>query len=421
MRNFYKFLFFGLLFCIYYFTSFDRISFGDCIGYVNTVEKGEIIWHATSVDHFLYTNAMVLFKVLSGLETVLAIKLFDSISAIIALFFVFKFSEALFKSNKYAYLSTVIFGFSFSFWRMSSTIEVCTFNTIFLGIFLYYVILFFKKKDIQFLNLASLILGISFWIHVQNIMIIPSLLFLYFYAYKKLNLKITTAIVLFLSSSLALFIPSIILGDNLLHVYGSTNPQWVKGTFTKSIVQYLKDIGVACAYLFYNFWYFIIPAIYSIWYRFKRPSYFNIFLAIAFLIPFAFGTFYNVSDNYVYFIGPYQIFLIFILDGVIILSKKYKNIYKLSWFAVLLIPLMYFLSYHILLQLEPVKKFDTQKAYKGGLSYYAFPWMNNNKGILKVTIDNEPTAELIPWMLESANEYIEVRKNKDTLEELREK
>lgn len=421
MKYFFKVLFFGILFCIYYVTSFDRVSFGDCMAYVNMVEQGELLPNASSADHFLYTNSMIIFKTITGLDSIVAIRLFDSLSAIIALFFVFKIIEALFNSSRYSFLGTVIFAFSFSFWRMASTIEVCTFNTIFLGAFLYYVICFFKTKDIKFLSLASLILGISFWIHVQNIMIIPSLFFLYFYTWKNLNLKTMPAVILFLGSSLALFIPSIILKENLTHVYGSSNAILIQGTFTKSIAQYLKDIVIACGYLIYNFWYFIIPAIYSIWSRFKKPSYLNIFLAIAFIIPFAFGTFYNVSDNYVYFLGPYQIFLLYIIDGIILLSKKRKAFYQFSWILALTIPLMYIVSYQILIQLKSVKKFDAEKSYKGGLSYYTYPWMINNKGILEITIDNKPTSEPIPWMLKSAKDYINIRKDKETLEKLRKK
>ncbi|WP_434981619.1 hypothetical protein [Daejeonia sp. YH14] len=224
----------------------------------------------------------------------------------------------------------------------------------------------------------------------------------------------------FLIPSLLLFVPALITGDDLRNVYGSTNTKWVTGTFTKSIRQYLKDIAIALGYFIYNFWYFILPGLFGIYHRFRRPSQLNIFLAIGFLIPFAFGTFYNVSDNYVYFIGPYQIFLIYVVDGLVQFSKKYNKTLVISSVLALMMPLMYVISYQIVLKTPQGQAFHQFKKYKGGLNYYLYPWMNNNVGVLEFTIEKRPSPEDIYWMKTVSRWFIENRMKKgDTLEEIK--
>lgn len=413
------FLFFAFLFLIYYYTSFDRVSFGDCIGYIYIVEKGDFVPDAGSTAHFLYTNSLILFKKMIPLETITSIRLFGSITAVLAIFFLYRALYAYTESYNKSLLGALIFAFSFSFWRMASTIEVCTFNSIFLSAFLYLSVLFYRTQKAVYLNYASLILGLSFWVHVQNIMVIPAWMFLTFYAWKNLKININAAVLLFFGMALSLFIPSIILQQNLSNVYGSANPQWIQGTFTKTIPQYLTDVAKSIVYLIYNFWYFLLPAIYFIFYKIRQFDYFDIFLSLAFLIPFGFGTFYNVSDNYVYFIGPYQILMIYMISGIILLAEKYHNFGKLSWSAAFALPVLYIISYQALIQIDQVKKFDNEKSYKGGLAYYIYPWMINNKGLLEFIIDKKESPDDIPWMIKSGNEYIDLIKDKKSLAEIK--
>lgn len=413
-----SFIFFCFVFGLYYYFSFDKVSFGDCIGYAKLVETGNFIKTATSADHFLYTNTMIFFHKISGLDTIESIRVFSVLSAVIALFIFFKALNLTFNKT-YSYLGTLIFMVSFTFWRTTETIEACTFNSIFLSLFLYYSLRFFKQKRIKDLQILGFVLGFSFWSHVQNIMLIPAFLYLLFSSFPKNKKGSFFAFILFLIPAVGLFIPAIVYQYDLINVYSSANPSWVKGTFTKSFSGYLKDFAVSLGYLVYNFWYFLLFAGISIWYRIRKINVFLIYFILAFGIPFAFGTFYNVSDNYVYFIGPYQILILYILDGIRIASEKYRSIVKISFGLTVLVPFLYLGSGLVISATEQGQRFNELKQYKGGLSYYLYPWMINNVGILETTIENRPTAEAIPWMTECAKEYIELRKNKQTTDELK--
>lgn len=402
----------------YYLFSFDRVSFGDCIGYVYFVERGEFTKTATSAEHFLYYNGLILFQKITQIETINSIRIFTSISASIAVFILYK-TFRLYFNQKISILGALMFALSFTFWRITETIEVATFNSIFNSAFLYFSIKYLKEFKKNDLNLAALILGISFWCHVQNIMLIPALLYLFFISMKQNKSWYSTPI-FFLIPAIALLVMPYIFNYNPVLAFGSTNKAWIEGTFTKSIVDYLKDTIVAIGYIIYNFWYFVIFGLISIFFRYSKWSKENTFFFLAFGIPFAFGTFYNVSDNYVYFIGPYQILIIFILDGIRMSEKKIKNTISVSFIGVLLFPILYLASLNLVTLIPAGNKFNIEKAYKGGLNYYLVPWMNNNTGVIDVVLNQKSTgSDKIFWMEESVLEFVKLRSKKQTLEEIK--
>ena len=418
MKKLIPFLGFLLITVFYYALSFDKISFGDCMVYSFYVERGDFVKTATSLDHFLYMNSLILFSKLTFMDTIVSIRLFNSLSAAGAVL-IFYFALKEYFKNGLAVLGAIIMALSFTFWRTTSTIEVCSFNTIFLSLFLLYSIRFLKQKNAKDLNLASFILALSFWSHVQNIMLIPALVFLMCLAYRTYGSKAFISLIYFLIPALALFIPAILYDYDFIQVYASSNPHWIKGTFQKSILEYGKDVVVALAYLVYNLWYFLIPAAYSIFCRFKKITNHNIFYFFAFGVPFGFATFYNVSDNYVYFIGPYQIIILFAIDGIARWSKEKQNITKLAYVGALAFPLIYQMCFQVALLTPQGLAFHEKKEYKGGLNYYLKPWMNDNVGLLDVYLNKKPTTDEIPWMYYYSDEFIKCRIKKQPLEEIK--
>jgi len=136
---------------------------------------------------------------------------------------------------------------------------------------------------------------------------------------------------------------------------------------------------------------------------------FNIFFLASVLI-YGFATFYAVSDNYIFFLPFNIVFALAIGYGLT--SGKHLYFKKLSWICVLT-PVLYYLAFSISISFVPqAKKFDDFKSYKGGLTYYMLPWMNNNKGILEFVIDKKTSPEPINWMIESAETYIQELKKK---------
>lgn len=417
MKKLITFLCFSALVIFYYVFSFDKVSFGDCIAYVYLVEKNEWTTTASSLDHFLYTNALILFHRIIAIDTIDAIRWFNSLIASTSVY-LFYLALRNYFNLKFSVLGVLIMSLSFTFWRSTSTIEICSFNTLFLSGFLLFSIRFLKTKNIKDLHLVAIILGISFWSHVQNIMLIPSFIFLLYLGFKNYGSKTFVSLLAFLTPTLGLFIPALIQGYPLIDVYASSNSSWVAGTFNKSILDYLKDIVIALGYLVYNLWYFIIPASVAIFYRFRKITPSNIFYFFAFGVPFGFGTFYNVSDNYVYFIGPYQILILYAIDGLRTWSKNNLPMVKWSFFAALAFPLLYFLAFKIALLTPQGLAFHESKEYKGGLNYYMKPWMNNNVGILEVYLKDKPHPKDMEWQFTYAIEFIKLRSTYQSLEKI---
>ena len=75
-------------------------------------------------------------------------------------------------------------------------------------------------------------------------------------------------------------------------------------------------------------------------------------------------------------------------------------------FIAFLIPLFYIFSFSIAQHTEKGKNFGDFKSYKGGLTYYLLPWMNENVGIVEFTMENRKAPEKVNWMTYSAMEYI---------------
>ena len=86
-------------------------------------------------------------------------------------------------------------------------------------------------------------------------------------------------------------------------------------------------------------------------------------------------------------------------------------------FSSLFVPLFYLTTFHAASRIEKAQQFDQEKAYKGGLRYYMLPWMNDNVGIVNFTLKKNKSPEPIDWMTRSAEEFIEILKEKGYTEQ----
>ena len=177
-----QFIFLFIFFIIVYsLGSFSKIPFGDCVGYVLTTEKGIFIKEATATSHILYINATILIKKLLFIDGILANKILviTSGAAVVSLIYLIVFEMT--KKQLTSFISAVVFGFSFSFWRNAEIVEVYTFNAIWIALYYYFALKAYNKNSPKHLFISSIFLGISLWAHIQNILLIPSYLLLLFY------------------------------------------------------------------------------------------------------------------------------------------------------------------------------------------------------------------------------------------------
>jgi len=401
---------------IYIWGSFARIPFADCVGFVLTVEKGEYVTTATATSHFLYVNTAIAIKDIFGLNGIEANRILVLFSAALSVVFVY-YSVLSLKANVItSVVAATIFGLSFSFWRNAEIPEVYSYNCLWISLFFLSVIRSFYTEKKIYIILSGIFLGISLWLHIQNILLIPGfLIFIYFM--RKDRKEAVLSFFIFSIFFISLFILNYFQGLPLNSPYSSDQGQWVEDSFKKTLIQYLSDFVKSIFYVIYNYTIFIFFGIIGIITLFKNNrEMFFVFLVSSFFV-YGFSTFYAVTDNYVFFLPFNIIFAIAIGYGMMHRQKIFR---KIS-FAVILIPLFYIFSYFIIGQTNKGKAFNDFKSYKGGLSYYLLPWMNDNKGILEFIIDKKTAPEPVNWMTISAEEYAEVLKSKGyTDKEIRE-
>ncbi|AZA78156.1 DUF2723 domain-containing protein [Chryseobacterium sp. G0186] len=404
---------FFIFLVIYYIGSFTKIPFADCVGFVLSVENGEFETAATATSHFLYTNTAILIKNLLGLNAIEASRFLVVASGAATVSVIYLTVKSITKTEWASITAAFVFGFSFSFWRNAEIVEVYTYNSLWVSLFFFSTTKAFIEKKNIYIILSSLFLGISLWVHIQNILLIPALLLFLFY-FRQEKKYAYPAIVLFIVLFSSLFILNISQGLPFKSPYSSEQGTWVEDSLQQTPVQLIKDFFISFIYLVYNFNIFIFFGVAGIilLYRSNRKM-FYVFFAAALLV-YGFSTFYIVSDNYVFFL-PFNI--IFALSiGYGLSSTRYSSFKKVSWIC-LFIPLGYILCYNIALSTEKGKEVHAFKKYKGGMNYYLLPWMNNNEGILEFTIDKKTAPEPIHWMTFSALEYIKVLKSKGYTEE----
>jgi len=414
MRNSLSALFLFFIFLvIYYSGSFTKIPFADCVGFVLDAEKDKFMTTATATTHFLYINTVILIKNITGLNGIEANRLLVVFSGAATVSVIYLTVKSITKTEWVSLAAAFVFGFSFSFWRNAEIVEVYTYNTLWISLFFLSMIKTFIENKKQYIVWAGIFLGISLWVHIQNILLIPAFLLFLFY-FKSEKKYFYPSLLVFAMLFASLFILNISQGLSFKLSYSSDQENWVEESFQKTFLHYVKDFFQSFAYLIYNFNVFtffgVMGAVFL--YKSNRKMFF-VFLAGS-LCVYGFSTFYAVSDNYVFFL-PFNI--IFALSvGYGLSHPKYAVLKKVSWVC-LLIPLGYLLIYKTVFLTEKGKTFHNFKKYKGGLDYYMLPWMNNNAGILEFTIDKKTAPEPINWMTLSAMEYIKLLKSKGYTEE----
>jgi len=414
MNKYLSALFLFIIFLgIYYFGSFSKIPFADCVGFVLDAEKGIWATNATATSHFLYINTVIFIKNLTGMNAIEASRFLVVSSGAATVSIIYLTVKNISKTEWASLTAAFVFGFSFSFWRNAEIVEVYTYNSLWVSLFFFSVIKSFVENKRIYILLSSLFLGISLWVHIQNILLIPSLLVFLFY-FRNEKKYAATSLLIFAAFFSFLFILNISQGLPFKSPYSSDQGTWVEDSLKKSTIQYVKDFFQSLVYLIYNFNVFTFFGVAGIVLLYKTNKKMFFVFTVGAVCVYGFSTFYAVSDNYVFFL-PFNI--IFALSiGYGLSSAKYAYLRNFSW-TCLLIPVGYLLFYKVALLTEKGKEFHAFKEYKGGLDYYALPWMNNNVGILEFTIDKKQAPEPIDWMTISAVEYIKVLKSKGYTEE----
>lgn len=401
------FIFFIFL-LIYYLGSFTRIPFADAIGFVLPVEQGDFETTATATTHFLYVNTAIFIKNITGINAIEASRFLIITSGALTVSVIYLTVKSITKLEWASVAAAFIFGFSFTFWKNAEIVEVYTYNSLWLSLFFFSLVKSFAEQKKLHIPLAGFFFAISLWVHIQNILLIPAFI-LFLYYFRKETKYVYSSLLIFLLIFGSITVLNVSQGLSLSSPYFSERGEWLSNSFKKTFVQYLQDLVKSVVYIIYNFNVFTLLGIAGIYflYRANKKMFFVFFTAS--LCVYGFATFYAVTDNYVFFIPFNMIFALSIGYGLS--QVQYPWVKKWSWICIF-IPLFYVLSLQIVSSTEKGQDFGNYKKYKGGLEYYMYPWMNNNVGILEFTIDKKVAPDLIFWMTEEAEIYIELLKSK---------
>ena len=418
------YLFITIFFLIIYrLGSFTKITFGDSLGKIVDIENCKFNLETYSITHFLYQNFTVLiYKTFPNLDPIEIGRWVNIIFAIFELNILYSILNKIFKTHLIAILGTLAFGFSFTFWKNTENVEVYTFSLVWVALYLFFSVNYLQTDQNKYITIAGLILGISFYSHIQSILLIPSYSYLCLLNYKstKTNKSLIQNFIIPILFFLGLYIYPILNQENLKNVLSSATKTWVSDSYTKAYNEYIKDFGKAIIYLIYNFWFLNFLILY-IPFKTIFKNKIVIFLAIFGLPVFIFSSIYAVSDNYVFFLNFNLAYLIVICYGLQNLIKKKELFIQYIFILFIAItPLNYTLSKYIVSNTEAGKMFHQDKIYKDGLNYYMLPWYHNNKGLIKVYLNKEETNDDIDWMYKSVIEFIELRKNKMSLTAIKE-
>ncbi|MBO6117211.1 MAG: DUF2723 domain-containing protein [Bacteroidales bacterium] len=182
---------------LYIFTMYPTVAFWD---------SGEFIMssHNLSVGHQpgapLYQLIASLVSSLSLGNVKLVAPIVNSLSAIASgLSIMLLYHLFLYLFNKYspkpigntaaAVMSSLTFAFTDSFWTQAAEAEVYSLSFLFTTLCLHIIIQWEEKPKEKYLVLLSLFLGMSYGVHPLTLLIIPAIVFIIWFHYRKITVK----------------------------------------------------------------------------------------------------------------------------------------------------------------------------------------------------------------------------------------
>ncbi|MGP1514423.1 MAG: glycosyltransferase family 117 protein [Bacteroidales bacterium] len=182
---------------LYIFTMYPTTAFWD---------SGEFIMSSChlSVGHQpgapLYQLVGSLFASLSCGNVKLIAPLINALSALCSgLSIMLLYHLFLYLFNKYsskpigntvaAVIASLTFAFTDSFWTQATEAEVYSFSFLFTTICLHIIILWEENPKEKYLILLSLVLGMSYGVHPLTLLVIPAIVFIIYFHYRKITFR----------------------------------------------------------------------------------------------------------------------------------------------------------------------------------------------------------------------------------------
>jgi len=237
--------------------------------------------------------------------------------------------------NLFSFLISLCFSFSLTLWAQTTSIEVYTLHFFMFSLIYYFILQIYiqYKQNINYINnlyLLSFLIGLSFTNHLSTVLIIPGVLYFYFFILSDTNitakLKQFPKIVVFLLLGLSvyLYLPINSASDPLFnwgevsdsfykfyyHISGKQYQVWL---FSDSAV-FWSNIGKFFTLLPIQFGIIgLIVILFGLSTLFKMNKSIFLFLIINFFVSLIYVCGYTIHDIDSYFLTPlFPLFIVFI-------------------------------------------------------------------------------------------------------------
>lgn len=188
---------FGLSAVLYLFTMYPTVSFWDCGEFISASSRLQVCHQPGSP---LYQVVGALFSAFSFGNLKLVAILVNSVSAvasalsIMILFHIFlylfnKYSEKYVGNLTAAFMASAIFALTDSFWTSSTEAEVYTLSFLFTVLCIRTVLLWDEKPKEKYIMLLCLLSGLSFCVHPSTLLVLPALVLIIYFHYKRISIK----------------------------------------------------------------------------------------------------------------------------------------------------------------------------------------------------------------------------------------
>ena len=344
---------------LYTITASRSVTLGDTGEFLTAGAVGGVVHDP---GYPLYTLFLHFVYNIPFLNSAFALNWTSALFGAITLVLVYKITYALTKNRAVSIFSSFAFGTYEFFWFYSQVVQVHIFHVFLLSFLYYFLVKLLITKNLKFLYLAGLTLGLGA-VHSQTIIFaIPSFLLTLFYIRKSLSLKklLTLTPFGFVGLLSYLYIPLASAREPLMNWGGVNTFQdllfiMFRGHYgTFNLTAYSVDAPYSYSSFFFYFtsliktnWYILIPAVFSLLILKKHEKKYYLFITGFLLMgPFYYYlmdqraltvTHLALMDQYI----PYSFLFISIFAGVgaqqIFLKLKITN---KSFLYLLLFPLV---------------------------------------------------------------------------------
>jgi hypothetical protein len=404
---------FGILALIFIVNRNPYVGFDDGLTFLYAA-RFEFDPATNATSHFFYLNFQhLLVSAFSFVNPVTVLTLFSIASAMGCLGLLYRMGLMFTPHRGMALVPVVMLGLAFTFWQQSEIIEVYAFNNLIFSAYFYLALKDIVAGKRHNRLWVSLLLGIALLTHIQHILSLP---FFIFYIWGRNGLKVPQKLLAMLPwmalMSILFILPLITHRNPVSAVF--FEKQFQDEVLGMDPIVLGKGILMGIGFLIYNFHLglgFMFDGAFRLW---KEKRGLALWLLLLLLPYLAFAFKYSVRDNHVFFLIPYLILSLLAVFSLERLAPKIGPRMKWIFPAMIVLPIVFYASATLIgREWGPLKAYDHDKAYKGGVVHLLWPGQFWAKDPLRIAwneahlCQTDPADKIEEWNFKTAVRYLQ--------------